>query len=1764
MTALLSVAGIVTNPAPASAAPSAPDSATAVAGRRSILVSWVMPANPGTVAGYRATTSPGNFTCDVTSPSQTSCTIGGLTALTSYTVNVIACTTTPPNVGDCSAPATSNSAVPGPPGAPTSVGAVYQDNPNKMRVSWTPGTAGPGIASYKVTPYPLTDGLTGTCTTLVTHPTTTCDFENLVSDTSYTFRVQANGVTNEAGSTGTSLVSAASPAKVAGPPHKPAKPTTAYLDDTSVTVSWDKPAGGQPITGYSVVGSPSGSCSSVDPDVTTCDVTGLTGSTSYTFTVAATGDAGGTSGPSDPSDAVIPAFPGKPEPPAVELGDQAGEALVYWEPPADGGTVTQYIVRSYSPDDQTWGEGCTVSAPTTECVISTLENAKSYQFDVTAKNAAGEQTSGLSSPPIVSELPGKPSTPVVTLGDAPGEVSLTWQPPASGGTITSYGVTAIPATGFVAGVKSGDCAANLSAPACEITGLDPTVSYTFQVAAAGDLGATASDPSDPIIPDEPGVPRTVAAAIGDAEGTATVTWLAPNTGGEVVTYDVTAASDQGAESFGCADVDAGVTECAVTGLDPATAYTFTVTATNTAGTSAGVAAEPLVPSAPGKPTTPEVTLGDAPGKVNLTWDAPVSGGAVNGYTVNVIPATGADVGVLDASCATDLDNPACLITDLDPAVSYTFTVSAEGDLDTVTSDPSAAIVPDVVGVPADVTAKLVAATPGQIRVTWAAPTSGGTVDTYTVRALPLDGATAPSNAPCEVAGDAVTLACTLEDLDLAGEYQFTVEAENLLGPGSASVATAALMPDEPGAPQTVAAGLVENTPAAVDVTWSAPITGGAPTSYVVTSASTESGPETFGCPDLTANDLTCRITGLDTAKHYTFTVAAANAVGDTAAAPTAAIVADAPGEPTSVAADLDAIAGAGNALVTWVEPTGDAEIDGYTVTATSPDGGVTPSDCTALAGETECLVAGLEEDKQYAFTVAAGNLAGETASAATDPIVPGAPLAPTDVQAGVTTTPGTVVVSWTQPPGVVVDTWTVTPESSDGGTEPSPCVVTPPQALQCTFAGLSQDKHYTFAITSENVLGPGLGYTTDPPVIPNRPATPGAPQAEITSVDENAGTGTVTVTWRAAPESAGPITGYTITAYAESDPGVRLLQQSCVEVLADGPLTCDFTVSSLEDTYTFTVSSIGAGGSAAESAPSEPVDMRAPGLPGTPTVTLGGANAVRVTWDAPVEGGPIVGYDVRSSPIVVTPQNCTNVGAKSRTCIFTGLTSGNRYSFNVRANGTGGRYVETDFSETILVGAPDVPERPVVAPGDATDTVRVSWTRPAAGAGIAGYTVQLENGSEACTALSDQTSCAATGLTAASSYRFRVQANGVVDAGDSAFSPFSEAIVPGAPGRPQNVDVVGGDRQIAVSWSAPQYGADRVVSYRAVATPGGGSCTTASAAVRECVITASVENLASYRVTVVAVGAGLESPASVPSARVRPTAGPPGAPAGVQASGLNAGARVSWTAPAATGDGVAGYTATATNTAGSSRSCSTTELTCTISGLTNAQTYRVTVVALGRGASGYSPPSAAVTVVPSVPPSAPTNASLVVGARAFTVSWTASAGQGDGLTGYTATASGGGTSLTCTTTTTSCTISGLTAGTSYTVSVVANGTQQGTVSTAATVAGEHVALTATAPTLPSTLPISAGTLTSSAASPLRLGQQVTISGTGYAPYTGVTVGIYPGPGRLGATVTNADGSFSLPVTIGNVTAGTSRTITAGGMFTAGTVRYKTLSVTVNP
>jgi hypothetical protein len=194
----------------------------------------------------------------------------------------------------------------------------------------------------------------------------------------------------------------------------------------------------------------------------------------------------------------------------------------------------------------------------------------------------------------------------------------------------------------------------------------------------------------------------------------------------------------------------------------------------------------------------------------------------------------------------------------------------------------------------------------------------------------------------------------------------------------------------------------------------------------------------------------------------------------------------------------------------------------------------------------------------------------------------------------------------------------------------------------------------------------------------------------------------------------------------------------------------------------------------------------------------------------------------------------------------------------------------------------------------------------------------------------------------------------------------------------------------------------------------------------------NLTNGTTYSVAVAAtnsLGIGIPSPeiqvvpATIPSA--------PSAPSAVAGDGA---ATVTWAAPANGGSAITTYKVTSSP---GGASCTTTELSCTFSGLQNLSSYTFSVVATNvMGTSVASP--ASNTVTPSATwVAAPEFVSAVPGNKAVVLTWSAAVLSSGSPTGYVVKTSGG--VEVCRTTAVTCTVSGLVNGATPTFSVEAFG-----------------------------------------------------------------------------------------------------------------------------
>ena len=328
---------------------------------------------------------------------------------------------------------------------------------------------------------------------------------------------------------------------------------------------------------------------------------------------------------------------------------------------------------------------------------------------VTGSNATAAAVAN-STAAVTSNIPGAPTNVVATA--SVGTVTITWNAPTTGAAVTSYSVSSLPA-GFT-------CSA--STTTCTISGLTAGVYYIFTVIATNGYGSSsASGASNSVSPTAtaPGVPGSVTAVA--TSGGATVSWTASTPNGSPVSiYTVTSLPAGGS----C--TTSGLS-CVITSLTNGTAYSFSVVATNTIGSSVRSLASNSVtptPPVPNAPTGVSLTVGNA--KLTASWTAATTtGGAVTGYVATFANTLGN--GSVATTCTTTTALT-CSVSGLVNGTQYAVTVQAKNA--SGVSLPSAAVSATPVTVPGVPKITKITAASGGFALMITAPIStGGSVIT---------------------------------------------------------------------------------------------------------------------------------------------------------------------------------------------------------------------------------------------------------------------------------------------------------------------------------------------------------------------------------------------------------------------------------------------------------------------------------------------------------------------------------------------------------------------------------------------------------------------------------------------------------------------------------------------------------------------------------------------------------------------------------------------------------------------------------------------------------------------------------------------------------------------------------------------------------------------------------------------------------------------------------------------------------------------------
>jgi uncharacterized repeat protein (TIGR02543 family) len=375
-----------------------------------------------------------------------------------------------------------------------------------------------------------------------------------------------------------------------------------------------------------------------------------------------------------------------------------------------------------------------------------------------------------------------------------------------------------------------------------------------------------------LAPATPAAPTAVAGS-----GSAEITVNPGSGGGPADSFVITASNGS------TCTVYSPSTSCIISGLTDGTAYTFTSTATNSAGTATASAASNSVTPA-GKPsivTGASATASNASAVVRFTAPATNGGAPIVSYTVT------ASTGQTCVITPTFPDPLGCTVNGLTNGTAVTFAVQANnGAYTSDSSTATIAVTPATVpGAPTGVTGT--SSEPGKVTITFTAPASNGgsAITEYVITSSP-GGLTCTATVP--------STGCEITGLTNGTAYTFTAIARNLAGNSVNSTASAAVTPV--GKPSTPTNIVVSAGNASATISFTAPNTGGSAITRYDVEAYDENGVPISPALTCTLNvpfptPLACTFANtLSNGLKYSFKVSATNVIGTSDSSTATAVI----------------------------------------------------------------------------------------------------------------------------------------------------------------------------------------------------------------------------------------------------------------------------------------------------------------------------------------------------------------------------------------------------------------------------------------------------------------------------------------------------------------------------------------------------------------------------------------------------------------------------------------------------------------------------------------------------------------------------------------------------------------------------------------------------------------------------------------------------------------------------------------------------------
>ena len=1515
-------------------------------------------------------------------------------------------------------------------------------------VSWTDsftdgGDRGSAIIRHRAS-------VVGNSELFCTSTGSSCSITGLASGVAYQFKVVAVNAIGESADSGASSALDLF--------YAPAAPSgvVAVAGDASASVTWLTPASnGSAISSYtvSVVDRPGKNCAFSVPVgeaiLNSCTIAGLVNGTGYSFTVSAT-NAIGTSIDSAPSVAVTPGSIAS-APLSVAATPGAQRASISWTRPEDdgGSPISRYVASVVGDPSKFCEVFVTPSARGTErCDIAGLENGSRYNFEIAAFNDLGRGDFGVTSDVSVSPSFSAGTSPKALSNDGsqiwianPDSNSVTVLNARTGSLVrsTTWGINAWTSGPVKPAAIASDGHRVWVAPSNDVYASGGNVNVYGSYGTTYGAFITELDASDGsvlrkiVVPSGPESITTDEKSVwvtgyygqklvGSDYVDSMVWWENP----ERLEYFVTQIDQNTGAVLRKISVGASQRFDAVPATTKVTSDGTYVWVTNsTLGTLTqirisdgtvlrtvnlrGLAAG-IRPSAVASDSI-NVWVADANGDDVLQFE--VSTGLLVrtisvGDTPSGLALTGSFVWVTNSG-----DSSVSLLSKASGAVVATTTtesgpksISANGETVWMTSAGSNSAIRLTAGVvPSDLPS---APAIGEIVVgdrsaiiNWSASTANGSaLQSYTASVV------GDESKHCEVSVLAsLVTACEISGLSNGTVYAFKVQARNGNGPSPWSEDSRQIVPvGLPSAPTGVS---VQGGDHKVVVQWQPSDPNG---TQVLDYTARIVGQATSNCVVVPtgSTELGCEIAGLLNGVANRVEVVARNALGQSAASLPSSLVTSSglPEQPTGVTA----VAGDRQATVSWRPASG----NGSAITSFTARVVATPStSCSWVVDETaaySCSIRGLVNGTSISVEVVATNLNGESSASAGVEVQPyGLPGAPTAVIA--IEGENSAQVSWTpteeQSTAVVSYTVKAVEDPLRSCTYRARISV----GNRCIVTGLTNGRSYSFVVVAANSVQGGSDSVPSNSVVPRGP--PLAPTNPVVARRSNTH---YLVRWEAPSDNGSPITSYTVI-----NQGDRSI--TCT-VLVSVARQCEFIIDSIY-TQDFVVTATNMVGTGDESRPTAQGAFT-PDRPSNVRAQAGDGKAL-VTWDNGVANGSrVTGYSVsvRGFPTLgCTIDSNLEWYYWSTPCMVEGLTNGVSYSFEVTATNGIGTSDPSDPSSSVTPWA--LPGAPTgVAAAGFDGDVTITWTAAASEAPISSYTARqvIESPFDAwpwdprsiprtCTSTSvggsaPETSCVIRGLSVGTSYRFQVAATNSVGTGTQSaptefflVSRFPREV----PSAPSSVQVVGGDGQVAISWSTPYDSGTPITSYVAsVVSDASKSCqvVVSESSVNLCVIS-GLTNGKTISVGVTAQNEFGDSPVGY-SSSVTPATRPKVIESISGVPGANS-VVVSWTPVADSSAVVTSYLVSSVED--SSRTCtyvvgSSVGNSCSVTGLTNGSSYSFVVTASNTNEAG--PASVASNpVVPRAPPSAPTNVVALPSGTDFTVRWGVPADNGSPITSYT-------------------------------------------------------------------------------------------------------------------------------------------------------------------